>query len=136
MAIYAHTRHFAGTSLADWEPEKTIPDPVGTQARIGVAYDDDDGAWFDKFDQFLSSPAAAETTALVVGLWDEGSGADSAAVVEAIVAARQRLPRLQAIFFGDIVMEEQEMSWINQSDVSPLFDAFPNLEHLCAAAAA
>ncbi len=130
MAIYEHTRHFPGTSIANWEPENPIPDPIGSLDRIAVDYDDDDGAWFDKFDAFLSSPAAAETTALAVGMWGEG-GEASTAVVEAIVAARDRLPRLQAIFLGDIVMEEQEMSWIEQSDVSPLFDAFPNLEHLC-----
>ena len=131
MAIYEHTRHFAGTSIANWEPETAVPDPIGKPFRIGVSYDDDEGAWFDLFDAFLSGPEAAETTALIVGMWDQGDGGDSEAVVEAIVAARDRLPSLRAIFLGDIVSEEQEISWIEQSDVSPLFAAFPDLEHLC-----
>jgi hypothetical protein len=131
MAIYEHTRHFAGTSIANWEPETTVPDPIGKPFRIGVTYNDDEGAWFDQFDAFLSGPEAAETTALIVGMWDQGDGGDSEAVVEAIVAARDRLPKLRAIFLGDIVSEEQEISWIQQSDVSPLFAAFPDLEHLC-----
>ncbi|MBA3469194.1 MAG: STM4015 family protein [Herpetosiphonaceae bacterium] len=130
MAIYAHTRHFAGTSIANWEPEETVGDPIGTQARIGVSYDDADGAWLDQLDALLSSPAAAETTALVFGMWS-ADGGDSAGIVEALVAGRDRLPKLQAIFIGDILYEEQEISWIQQSDVSPLFDAFPKLEHLC-----
>ena len=48
--------------------------------------------------------------------------------MEALVAAREQLPNLKAIFLGDIISEENEISWINQSDVSPLFDAYPLLE--------
>ena len=130
MGIYEHTRYFAGTSIANWEPETAI-EPLGVAQRIAVSYDDDDGAWFDAFDAFINGPDAAETTTLVVGMWDQGDGGDSEAVVEAIVAARDRLPALRAIFLGDIVSEEQEISWINQSDVSLLFEAFPDLEHFC-----
>jgi hypothetical protein len=32
---------------------------------------------------------------------------------------------------GDIISEECEISWIHQSDVSPLFGAYPALEHFC-----
>ncbi|MCI0647076.1 MAG: STM4015 family protein, partial [Chloroflexi bacterium] len=46
-----------------------------------------------------------------------------------LVAARERLPRLAALFLGDIIMEESEISWIEQTDVSPLFEAYPALEH-------
>jgi len=52
-------------------------------------------------------------------------------VVEALVAARDRLPNLRAIFLGDVISEECEISWIRQSDVSPLFAAYPQLEHFC-----
>lgn len=131
MAIYEHTRYFAGTSILNGEPESSVPDPLGTPQRIATDYDDDDGAWFDAFDAFINGPDAAATTSLVVGMWDQGDGGDSSAVVEAIVAARDRLPGLRAIFLGDIVSEEQEISWINQSDVSLLFEAFPDLEHFC-----
>jgi hypothetical protein len=50
-------------------------------------------------------------------------------VVEALVAAREKLPKLTALFLGDITYEECEISWIQQSDVSPLFGAYPALEH-------
>jgi hypothetical protein len=52
-------------------------------------------------------------------------------VVEALVAARDRLPNLRAIFFGDILSDEREISWIQQSDLSPLFAAYPQLEYFC-----
>src|SRR5207247_2047896 len=53
----------------------------------------------------------------------------SAAVVKALVKARDRLPNLRALFLGDITYEQCEISWITQSDVTPLFAAFPRLEH-------
>jgi hypothetical protein len=34
------------------------------------------------------------------------------------------------LFIGDITYEENELSWIEQTDISPLFAAFPNLEWL------
>jgi hypothetical protein len=38
------------------------------------------------------------------------------------------LTNLRAIFLGDITYEENEISWIEQSDVSPLLRAYPALE--------
>src|SRR5262249_24887366 len=69
---------------------------------------------------------------LVVGAWEEmfEDGA-SARIVEALVVARDRLPNLRALFFGDIISEECEISWIRQTDISPLFDAYPRLEYFC-----
>ena len=46
-------------------------------------------------------------------------------IVEALVAARETLPSLRALFLGDITSEENEISWIKQSDVTPLLDAYP-----------
>ncbi len=65
------------------------------------------GAWFDMFEE----------------------NGEAARVVEALVSARDRLPKLRAIFLGDITYEECEISWIQNTDVSPIFDAYPALEH-------
>ncbi|MGH1397157.1 MAG: STM4015 family protein, partial [Trichormus sp.] len=37
---------------------------------------------------------------------------------------------LQALFIGDIHSEESEISWIIQSDISPILEAYPNLQIL------
>jgi hypothetical protein len=37
---------------------------------------------------------------------------------------------VRSLFLGDIIAEEAEISWIQQTDISPLFDAFPALEYL------
>jgi hypothetical protein len=44
-----------------------------------------------------------------------------------LVAAHSELKSLEALFIGDIVGEESEISWIRQSDMSPLWNAYPNL---------
>jgi hypothetical protein len=52
----------------------------------------------------------------------------SEGAVQALVAARARLPGLKALFFGDIIREEFEISWIEPGDLSPLLPAFAGLE--------
>lgn len=80
--------------------------------------------------QFLADPAAESVAGLIIGDWGgTAEGNDSAAVVEALVTARDKLGGLVALFIGDMVCEECEVSWINQSDMSPLWDAYPNLRH-------
>jgi hypothetical protein len=51
-------------------------------------------------------------------------------VVQLLVSSQARLPRLRGIFIGDMVSEENEISWIIQSDLSPLLVAYPGLEQL------
>ena len=54
---------------------------------------------------------------------------EAEAVVAALVAAREKLPKLRVLFMGDIISEENEVSWIEQTDVSPLLEAYPELEY-------
>lgn len=133
MAIYENETHFAGKPVVDWNENSGLPDPENTIYRLRLSWDeaDADQAWTDRFAAFLQQERASEVTGSVVGDWGhaaEGSG--SGPVVEALTAASDRLPRLVTLFLGDITMEESEISWIQQSDVSPLFDAYPRLTHL------
>jgi predicted DNA-binding WGR domain protein len=98
--------------------------------RMRLSYDDDAaGKTFnDILADFLEQPGVDQIPGLVIGAWGYG-GDDSAPVVEALVAARDQLPNLKALFLGDITYEENEISWIQQSDVSPLLAAYPRLEH-------
>jgi hypothetical protein len=130
MPIDDHLTEFAGKPVADWDPDVAIADPKGTVYRISIDYDESEEGlrWTDKFEQFLADPAAQRVTGLVVGAWGEVWDNDSVPVVEALVAARDRLPALRSLFLGDIIGEETEISWIHQSDLSPLFAAYPALE--------
>jgi hypothetical protein len=105
-----------------------LPSPETVAWSIAVdAYDSEEG-WEEAFARFLASVATEKVRALVVGAWNEVYDSGPEAVVEALTAARDRLPALRALFLGDIVGEECEISWINQGDVGPLLDAFPGLE--------
>ncbi|NKB18733.1 MAG: hypothetical protein HC770_13155 [Pseudanabaena sp. CRU_2_10] len=72
----------------------------------------------------------SEISGIVIGCWITDVDESSQEIVEALAAAREKLPNLKAIFLGDITYEEAEISWIVQSDVSPLLTAYPQLEYL------
>lgn len=132
MTINEHVEEFAGKRVVDWQPGKPLPDPARFAPRLGIDYDQySEGERVEQHLEALArDPRAAELEALVIGPWDYESSNDSSAIVAALAAAAPKLPRLVALFVGDIVMEEQEISWIQQSDVSPLLAAFPVLEEL------
>jgi predicted DNA-binding WGR domain protein len=103
--------------------------------RVGFVYEmgdeDAEKAFDDKLAAFLAEPAAEMAQGLVIGFWSGFEGpVDSTRVVEALVAGRDKLPNLRHLFLGDIIMEENEVSWIEQSDLSPLLAAYPGLEEL------
>lgn len=140
MSIYEHVSEFAGKMVVEWDADSGIHQP-GTiydldEAVYAIRLDYDDAnagqQWTDQFALFLDDPAVSQVTGIVVGdwqQWQQDGDESSAAIVEALVAARDRLPNLTALFLGDIIMEENEISWIEQSDVAPLFAAYPALEH-------
>ena len=130
MSIYEHLTALAGKPVVDWAPDKL--DPSHTTYRISLSYEDEGAQWTDRFASFLDAVPNERITGLVVGAWEEmfEDGA-SATIVEALVVARHRLPNLRTLFFGDIISEECEISWIRQTDISPLFDAYPKLEYFC-----
>jgi hypothetical protein len=123
---------FYGRDVVDYDPESGLAD--GAPAiRLRLSYEADKATTFtDLYAQFLKEPAASGVEALVIGMWhqtfEEGDTAER--VVENLVSTREHLPALKALFLGDIDSDENEISWIEQTDVSPLFTAFPLLEVL------
>jgi Leucine Rich repeat len=132
MTIHEHAEVFAGKPVIQWEDDAEF-DPAKNAVRITIDYDaaDEGKTWAAAFAQFLESPGADKTTALIVGDWGQtATGSESGPVVKALVAYCQKLPMLDALFLGDILSEESEISWITQSDVGPLFHAYPKLREL------
>ncbi len=84
----------------------------------------------DVIDEFLSRPEASTVESISIGNWGEAFERSSEEVVEYLVSVREKLPRLKSLFIGEIESEECEISWINQSDLSPLLEGFPRLEAL------
>jgi hypothetical protein len=127
MTISQHLTEFAGKTIREWESGVPITDTETMLYRVALSWDESeaDEEWTDKFAEFLDDPNSKNISGIVVGTW--GFQVDSSRVVEALVSARERLPHLTALFLGDITYDENEISWINQSDMSPLFGAYPQL---------
>ncbi|WP_214104871.1 STM4015 family protein [Acrocarpospora catenulata] len=85
----------------------------------------------DSFRQLFDEVDCDVVRALVVGTWGWAHENQRADVpVRLLVEAASRLPALEAIFLGDYVSEESEISWIGQADVTPLLTAYPRLKRL------
>lgn len=130
---FEHLSTFIGERVTDFREKK--PPKGKSVLRVRVSYDEedeDDGGEPDfekRLRAFLDSEAALGTRGLILGAYDLEGGSSGSAYGE-IVTSKDRLPNLRALFLGDIVQEECEISWICQSDVSAMLEAFPQLEML------
>jgi hypothetical protein len=145
MDTYRHENTFGGLPIARLND---ISDPRGTRTDNARAQDPrplpdaHKAAWSlripsyraaetfpEHFARFVATVDTTQVSALLIGCWGT-SDASSRVAVDALVAHARRLPALRHLFFGDIWFEENEISWIQQSDVTPLLRVFPHLETL------
>ncbi|MCB1633733.1 MAG: STM4015 family protein [Xanthomonadales bacterium] len=125
--VYRNAGTFVGLRVVDYDMEKP--------ARSDVAYrfrsDWDEDQIVPALKHFLSKDEALQATAIVIGAWfGDDSEKTPGEVLDVLIENRDRLPLLSAVFVGDITSEENEMSWINQTDLAPLLNAFPDLQLL------
>lgn len=144
MSNYDGDERFAGLPMAELNP---LANPKATRAENAAARNARPlpaaakAAWRLRIEgyrstetftehvaRFLDTVDTTRVTALLVGMWEPGESSKEA--VRSLVDAADRLPALRHLYFGDIAQEENEISWILQSDITPLFEAFPRLETL------
>lgn len=132
MTINDPTTQFYGRTVLEWQPGMAINNPKNTAFRIGVNWEKDDGVKFSsKLTAFLDTAGIESVEALIIGGWDEMAvGDNSETLVQALADAADKLKSLEALFIGDVTFEECEISWIIQSDMTPIFDAYPKLKKL------
>ncbi|MFG2305214.1 STM4015 family protein [Actinacidiphila glaucinigra] len=135
MSYVEHLQELNGLPAFDFpapDARQELPAAGAVAWRLAV------NPWEDKaketfaqlWDRFLETVEPGGVRALVVGQWGEPYDNDSGAVVGRLVDARERLTALEAVFIGDLETEEAEISWIEQSDVTPVLEAYPRLEVL------
>lgn len=118
---------FIGRRVVDYDPEK----PARTDVVYRFRSDWENNDLIPHLTQFMDSPAAASATGLIIGAWHgDDSEMTSAEVIKLLADRSDSLPNLAALYVGDITSEENEMSWIKQSDLSPLLAAYPKLQLL------
>ncbi|MFJ9646206.1 STM4015 family protein [Streptomyces sp. NPDC004244] len=110
------------------DEDPTLPEADAVAWRIAADAYDAEETWPEAFARFTAAVDTTLVRAVVVGSWDSAYDSGPEDIIEALVEARDELPALRALFLGDMVSEECEISWIVQGDVGPLLDAFPQLE--------
>ncbi|MFJ9428280.1 STM4015 family protein [Streptomyces sp. NPDC101490] len=135
MTIGHYLQEFHGLPVfefPDAEARVELPDAGAVAWRISAPTycGPRDEQWAPRFERFLKAVDAGRVRALVVGGWNEAYDTSSAEVVTALIGANDRLSGLEAVFLGDMVVEDCEISWIVQSDVTPLLAAYPELRGL------
>ncbi|MFE4020146.1 STM4015 family protein [Streptomyces sp. NPDC059101] len=136
MSVHEFLEEFGGL------PVFTFPESADAPASLpevsAVAWrlshdpygDGEESSFEELWERFTGAVDLSGVRALIIGQWGEAYDNTSEIVVSAIVAAKDRFTGLRAVFLGEIAQEEAEISWIQQSDVSPLLTAFPALEVL------
>lgn len=132
MTVSDHLETWHGLpvfAFPDAGHEGELPGAGEVAWRIAVdPYGDSDESWSQAFARFLAAVDSAGVRALVIGTWGEMYDESSESVVEELLAARDRLTGLRALFLADVTFEESEISWIQQSNVTPLLRTFDRLE--------
>jgi len=129
MVISANAEEFYDLPVKDFEASGDISDFSAVAPRVRCRYDDP-ATLADHIDALLAEPGANAIRALILGMWTENGEAIDATpreAIELLVASKHKLPDLEALFVGDIIGEENEISWIQNGDMSPIWSAFPNL---------
>jgi len=84
---------------------------------------------FDRMEQLFSHPSVGNVTNLSIGNWGMCWEEDSTTVVTLLVESANKLPNLKTLSIGQVEPGECERSWILQSDMTPIWSAFPKLEY-------
>jgi hypothetical protein len=94
---------------------------------MSTGFEETDG-FQSKWDALFATDWVNRVPALVIGEW--GDAYEAAVPVDALAERASALPALRALFLGELIGEESEISWIQLTDVTPVLRAFPGLEVL------
>ncbi len=128
-----HLTHFHGLPVFDLPAagsKAPLPEPDAVAWRLRFDWDGEEDL-AEIWPRFLDSVDTTRVTALVIGAWsDEMYESDLGVELRRVIDAADRLPALTGFFLADVVSEENEVSWIEQTDLAPLLNAFPRLREL------
>ena len=134
FVINQNLTEFYGLPVVDFKQPGDISgsDFSKVSPRVRCDYDDEE-TLVDFLARLFAEPGISDITALVLGAWMENGESYEVTpqkALEFLVSKKDILPNLRALFIGDIISEENEISWIGQSDMAPIWAAFPKLEEI------
>lgn len=129
-----HAEHFYGSALAELLEVEGFADMARltweygyiSKARVGMPEHGFKGPKAkDILRAIVGSPAAKHLRDVTIGLYDfEGGGL---AGVGSDLASGGTLAQLERLFIGDFHAEQQEISWVDLGDLSPIYALTPKL---------
>jgi hypothetical protein len=132
MSHYQHADSFAGLPVFDVTEETDlarVPDAGRAAWRLRLEDFIETPEPFEQlFSRFVNAVDTTSVTALILGNWGATHAVPATRVLGLLTGAVKLFPTLKAVFFGEFLQEESEISWIEHGDVTPLFTAFPALE--------
>ena len=129
MGLHANLERFYNLRVKDFQATGDIRHFSKVAPRVRC-HEGNPATLADLIGMLLAEPGASVIRALVLGMWAQKWATIDVAPTEAIeflVANKHKLSDLEALFVGDIISEENEISWIQNGDMSPIWSAFPNL---------
>lgn len=145
LGTHQHLDRFMNYKVVDFAPDAADEESASQGGRrkfpalreldkyvfaVRLDYEEEASIFNDRMDALFNDPKVAELRGLVIGNWFGDSPEPSNDVVALLAKQGGKLKALKGLFFGDIVQEEQEISWIQQSDCGPLVKGMPQLEEL------
>ncbi|WP_329083350.1 STM4015 family protein [Streptosporangium sp. NBC_01469] len=122
---------YAGLPIVSLRPPGAPMPPAGEAAwRVSVHVYNAKETFEEHFARFTETVDTTEVRALIVGGWAEAYEKDASGPIRLLTENAARFPALRSLFFAAMPQEECEISWIQQSDVTPLLESFPSLERL------
>ncbi len=126
--IGSHVTTFAGLPIVAGD-DSAPDDPAAVAWRLDVEdYDAPSGAIEEALEALLKRTGEGGPVALIIGQW--GEPYERPFPADLLVRHAARLGNLRALFAAELTVEESEISWIKQGDLTPLLQAFPRLERL------
>ena len=96
--------------------------------KYALSYDEaEEGV--NLMDKILKDKKLPSLKQITIGCWGY-EGEDCSDIADGIVENKEKFAHFEGLFWGDIDFEEQEISWIEQVDLSPVLDAMPLLNNL------
>jgi len=127
MTFSTHLDTFGGLPVIDYRDKSDWQGPAHCY-RVHLQYEDPESVEAI-LDRLLAQAGEGGLNALIIGAWNGAlEGDDSAGLVSSLASRAAQLAGLKSLFLGEMTYDEYEISWINQSDVSPVLRALPNLE--------
>ena len=126
---------FAGLPVVDFpfrlaDPLPGVePDAVAWRVRLQISMPGENYEDFtERFTAFLAQVDVSRVRALVIGMTTYLEQFDSDLGVRLLVEHAAAFPNLRAIFLGEVVTTDAEVSWLNHVDLMPVLESYPLLE--------